>query len=107
MELSNNAIKIYRESVEFRRVNCAEATPTTKCLRSYNVLSQCLFQNKLNILDHDGTDYLSKLCVPPARLTNGSPNALELSVVSTLNACTLEVSSTDYILNSSWTLTCR
>lgn len=61
MELSNNALKIFRESVEFRRTNCAEATPTTQCLQSYNALSQCVLQNKLNVLDHEGTTDHSKL----------------------------------------------
>lgn len=61
MELSNNALKIYRESLNFRRINNEDATPSTKCLHSYTALSQCVLQNKLSVLDQDGICQINKL----------------------------------------------
>lgn len=101
MELSNNALKIFRESVEFRRTYNDDVTPSTKCLQSYNALSQCVLQNKLNVLDKEGSFDLNKLSEHNAQSKNGEQSAQGLFVASTLKECTLEVCLADYTLRSS------
>lgn len=87
MELGNNALKIYRESLEFRRTNFEDTIPSTQCLQAYNTLAQCVLNNKINVLDAEGTTILTQLSAHSAKSTSGKQSAQELCVVSTLSVC--------------------
>lgn len=66
MEPTNNAIQIYREGLDFTRMVYTQIPVTTKCLHSYQKLSQCVLNKKLNILNHDGKCKVKKWFVPSA-----------------------------------------
>ena len=53
MELGNNAIQIYREGVAFTMMELEGVRPSTRCLQEYSRLSDCVLQNRLNVLDGD------------------------------------------------------
>ena len=95
MELGNNAIKIHRESIDFRR-NEFPGGPvsnnvSTKCMHSYIALSQCVLQKKLNILDHQSTSACNQPLEDSVRSRNGVKNVPVLSAGSTKRKSTAAV----------------
>jgi len=101
MELGNNALKIYRESLEFRRTNFEDTVPSTKCLQAYNTLAQCVLNKKINVLDAEGTTILTQLSVHNVKLMSGNQSAQGLYVVSTQSVCSLKYCLASCTLNSS------
>jgi hypothetical protein len=101
MELSNNALKIYRESLEFRRTNFEDTTPSTQCLQAYNKLSQCVLNNKINVLDAEGMRNFMQPSVHNAKLMSGKQSVQGLCVVSTQSACSLKYCLGSCTLNNS------
>ena len=55
MELANNAIPIFREGIDFRRVMPNDIQPASSCYHAYNKLENCVLKNKIHPADHSST----------------------------------------------------